>query len=53
MQGAFEAGTALLEEKVPANLVWQAELITGADHGNNPVRSTPMAFRGFGEFSSR
>ena len=50
MHDGFNALAALLEEGAPAGLHWHAELLSGADHGNNNVRSTPSSLRGFWEY---
>ena len=53
MHQAFEAGVLLLDHRAQPNLLWEAEIVENADHGDNPIRSTPMAIRGFGEFATQ
>lgn len=45
MQDAFRRTEAVLRSQAPPGLRWHAYLTSGAHHGNNAVRATPVALR--------
>jgi predicted alpha/beta superfamily hydrolase len=45
MKAAFERARAELSQHAPAGLRWRAQLTSGADHGSNAYRATPVALR--------
>lgn len=47
MKSAFERVRAVLDSSAPASLVWRADLVPGAVHGNNGEWATPRGLHAF------